>query len=99
MAGTWDWARGVRRHLVGAAIASAAAMTVIFAMPALAQARPGDLDKSFGNRGKTMPFLRGDAESTDIGRKGRIVVSTSYGSNFYVARLRHAGSLDSSFGN
>jgi hypothetical protein len=77
----------------------AAAVFAVLLMPAIAQARPGDLDRSFGDHGKVVPWQPTDVTSADIGDKGRIVVSGAYGRDFLVARLRRDGDLDSSFGD
>jgi uncharacterized delta-60 repeat protein len=82
------------------AAASAAALLVTLMATALAYASSaGELDRSFGNHGRVVPWdIHVNASSTAIGRKGRIVVSGTHRGEFVIARLRHDGSLDRSFG-
>jgi uncharacterized delta-60 repeat protein len=88
--------RGRRFRVWAAALATGALVT--FVVPALAHARPGDLDRSFGSNGRVaLHGLFPSATYTDIGRKGRIVVAGAYGDDFIVARLTHTGGLDRSF--
>jgi len=83
-----------------AAAASAAALLVTLIATALAHgSSAGELDRSFGDHGRVVPWdIHVNASSTAIGRKGRIVVSGTYRGEFVIARLRHDGTLDRSFG-
>jgi uncharacterized delta-60 repeat protein len=81
----------------------AVALAVLAAIltPALAEARPGDLDRSFGGDGKVRTaFGRQHARafSAAIDSKGRIVAAGTCGDKvFAVARHRPNGRLDRSF--
>ncbi|MGH2963925.1 MAG: hypothetical protein ACRDMH_00880 [Solirubrobacterales bacterium] len=75
--------------------------------PALAHAKPGDLDRSFGNDGKVITDfgggVGGEITSEVIDSRGRIVAAGftrdihGHG-HFTLARYRSNGSLDPSFG-
>ena len=82
------------------ALAATMALWVVLVTTAVAYAgSAGHLDRSFGKNGRVaLHEIRGYASSTDIGPSGRIIVSWAYGSDFMVARLRHDGGGDSSFG-
>jgi uncharacterized delta-60 repeat protein len=84
----------MKRALIGGAVG----LTLLLAAPA--QAKPGHLDQSFGNRGRvTLPsVMRGGATSTDVGGRGRIVVAGANQDEFIVERLNANGSPDRDFG-
>jgi uncharacterized delta-60 repeat protein len=101
MAGTFRQMRRVSRLPRRRALAATMALGVVLVATAVAYAgAAGHLDPSFGNNGRVaLHEMRGYASSTAIGPNGRIIASWSYGSDFSVARLRHDGALDRSFGN
>lgn len=75
---------------------------LFLATPTLAQADPGDLDRSFGNRGKVItPFSEGFAVANDLAIQsdGKIVLAGAVESSFALARYRRDGTLDTSFGD
>ena len=80
-------------------VASAAALLATFIAAAFVYAASaGELDRSFGHHGRVVPWgVRANVTSTDIGRKGRIVVAGTHRKDFMVARLRRDGKLDRSF--
>jgi uncharacterized delta-60 repeat protein len=86
-------------------LAFALALIAALPAPALAQARPGDLDRSFGGDGKVTTRIahgfRSGAASVVIDPRGRIVVAGSIGmshfSEFALARYKRNGRLDRSF--
>jgi uncharacterized delta-60 repeat protein len=68
--------------------------------PTMAQARPGDLDRSFGGDGKVATRFGGGggaAGSMVIDSRGRIVVAGAGGRGFALARYHRGGRLDRSF--
>jgi uncharacterized delta-60 repeat protein len=83
-----------------AACGPALAIVLLAALlaPALAQAKPGNLDRSFGGDGKVRTDLcgPGGGSSVAIDRHGRIVV---LGGGFCLARYRRNGHLDRAFGD
>ena len=72
-------------------------------VPALAQAKPGDLDHTFGDKGKVIGKFCDHERSFAITIDGhqRLVVAgtVSFGSGFCLARYLPNGTLDPSFGD
>jgi uncharacterized delta-60 repeat protein len=84
-----------KRGLLLAAIVFAALLA-----PALAQAAPGDLDRSFGDRGKVVRhFCHPRDGQVVIDHRGRVVYAGSnpHRTRFCLARFRRNGTLDRSF--
>ena len=77
------------------------------ALPLYAQAAAGDLDPSFGSGGKVRTDFSGSSEdharSVAVAPGGKVVVAgfsdMGGGRDFALARYRHDGSLDPSFGS
>jgi uncharacterized delta-60 repeat protein len=96
---------GARRLRANAAaygpLAFALALLAALLAPALAEGKPGDLDRSFGDGGKVVTNFCTHARffSVAIDRHGRAVVAgTDNGaSQFCLARFRGNGSFDRSF--
>jgi uncharacterized delta-60 repeat protein len=88
------------------ALPALATCAIALALPSLAQARPGDLDRSFSRDGRVMTQFvpRGDegAYAVAVQRNGRIVAVGIAGYSSYdsaLARYLPGGSLDPSFGD
>jgi uncharacterized delta-60 repeat protein len=82
----------------------ALALLVALLAPALVQARPGDLDRSFGENGKVRTgFCGGYASPASVATdsRGRIVVGgqNTWSDGLCVDRFRENGSRDPSFGS
>jgi uncharacterized delta-60 repeat protein len=82
----------------------ALALLATLLAPALAQAKPGDLDRSFGDGGKVRTgFCGGYASPYSVATdsRGRIVVGgqNTWSEAFCLDRFRLNGSLDPSFGS
>ena len=98
-------ARTDRKELVlKALLGFGLALLAVLVTPALAQAKPGDLDRSFGDDGKVrMGFCGGYASpySVAIDSRGRIVVGgqNTWSDGSCVDRYRSDGTLDPSFGS
>jgi uncharacterized delta-60 repeat protein len=91
--------RKVAAHKPGLALAVLLAALLV---PALALARPGDLDPSFGNGGTVRIGSTGDQfilTSVAIDPRGRIVLAGNRGNRFALTRYRSNGTLDQSFGS
>jgi uncharacterized delta-60 repeat protein len=70
--------------------------------PTLAQAAPGDLDRSFGHGGKVVEgFCAHASFSATVDRRDRIVAAgtNNHFDNFCLMRFRQNGTLDRSFGD
>ena len=85
-------------------LALALALLAALLAPALAQARPGDLDRSFGEDGKVkMGFCGGYASPYAVvtDSRARIVVGgqNTWSDGLCVDRYRSDGTLDPSFGS
>jgi uncharacterized delta-60 repeat protein len=76
-------------------LAFALALFAALLAPALVEAKPGDLDRSFGRDGTVNSRFRSYANSVAIDPRKRIVVA---GPGFTLARYEPNGRLDSSFG-
>jgi uncharacterized delta-60 repeat protein len=79
----------------------AAAAAALALVPAAAQARPGDPDRSFGRRGSvTLKATNADAVggAVRVISNTRILAGGAAAGQFVVVRLRPTGSLDSRFG-
>jgi uncharacterized delta-60 repeat protein len=76
------------------------ALLAVLVTAALAQAKPGDLDRSFGGDGKVRTKIDEDyggaATSVAIDSRGRTIAAGTTGS-FAVARYKRNGRLDGSF--
>lgn len=91
--------------------AASAALVLIAAGDALAVARDGDLDASFGTRGKVALLFPGNLSLSALGRvdlallpDGKLLVAATVNNpagdeDFAVIRLHANGSLDTGFGN
>jgi len=78
-----------------------AALVALALAPAAAQARPGDPDTRFGNRGTiTLKAVAADAVAgaVKVLPGNRVLAAGAAGGQFVVVKLRPTGSLDSSFG-
>jgi uncharacterized delta-60 repeat protein len=78
-----------------------AALVALALAPATAQARPGDPDTRFGNRGTvTLKAVAADAVggAVKVLPNNRVLAGGAAGGQFVVVKLRPTGSLDSSFG-
>ncbi len=78
-----------------------AALVALALVPAAAQARPGDPDNRFGNRGTiTLKAVATDAVGGAVKALpgNRVLAAGAAGGQFVVVKLRPSGSLDSSFG-
>ena len=78
-----------------------AALVALALAPAAAQARPGDPDNRFGNRGTvTLKAVAADAVggAVKVLSGNRVLAGGAAAGQFVVVKLRPTGSLDSTFG-
>ncbi len=78
------------------------ALLAVLLTAALAQAKPGDLDRSFGDGGKVVEgFCAHASFSATVDRRDRIVAAgtNNHFDNFCLMRFRQNGTLDRSFGD
>jgi uncharacterized delta-60 repeat protein len=81
-------------------LACGLALLASLLVPTLAEARPGDLDHSFGGSGKVRTSFAGrfsGADSVVIDSRRRIVAAGSNQGGFVLARYKPSGNLDRSF--